>query len=583
MKFQYIITGLLLALFLSCPGFENEVLGQKKKKKQQDQVELNEFKIKQRKSAFMDGNKQKILENWDEAALNYKKALNIDPNHDASMYELARIYQRQGRVDDAILLAEQAATINTINIWYQMLLADLYRNTRQFDKVIGVFENLIQQHPGKIDYRYDLAMTYIIMGEYKDAIEVYNQIEEIIGVSEAISMKKRNLWSNLNKTDKAIAEVEKLVKEYPYNTRYMQILAESYVKTEKYNKALNMYERVVEINPDDPYIHISLSDLYRQTGDDQKAYDELKLGFGNPDLGLDTKIQILLTYYSFNQIFNEKRDQALVLSEILVNTHPGNLQSMSLYGDLLYRSGKLEEAYKILNDVIEIDESNYGVWEQKLFIENDLSKNEDLVKTSVYVSELFPMQPLPYLFNGFANSQLKNYEDARKAFETGSKLVVGNDKLLAQFYSSLGDLYNQFEDYQKSDESYDKALTLNPTDQYVLNNYSYYLSLRNVNLQKAKQMAIRAKDIDPASPSFMDTYGWVLYKLGEYEEAEIWVKKAIEYEDAVSAVLLEHYGDILYKLGRVDQAVEYWERARENGGDASEFLDKKIKNRKIYE
>jgi tetratricopeptide (TPR) repeat protein len=531
----------------------------------------------------MEGNKQKILGNWDEAEANFKKALMIDPNHTASMYELARIYWQQGRVDDAILLGSKAVSLDPENNWYQILLADLYKSTQQYDKVVEVFQNLITFYPNKIDYRYDLAMTYIIMGEYKEAIDVYNQVEEIIGVTESVSMKKRSLWSNLGKLDKAIGEVERLVDDYPYDPRYLQILAESYVKVGKYDKALETYERVVEIDPENPYIHISLSDLYRKTGDAEMAYQELKLGFANPELDLDSKIQIFLTYYSIEQIFNGKSEQALELSEILVNAHPGNPRVMSLYGDLLYRSGQPEKALGVINDVLNIDESNYAVWEQKLFIENELLQNDSLVKTSKTVSELFPMQPLPYLFNGFANTQLKNYEAAAKSLQTGSKLVVGNDVLLAQFYTSLGDVFNQLKEYHKSDEYYEKSLTIKPADAYVLNNYSYYLSLRNVNLEKAKQMAARANDLQPNNPSFMDTYGWVLYQLEEYEQAEIWVKRAIDNEEKDSAVLLEHYGDILYQLGRKDEALEYWKSAKELGGEASEFLDQKIRDKKLYE
>lgn len=583
MKFQQSVFAVIIILFLTSPVFNGEAFAQKKGKKDQEKKELNDFQIKERKAAFMDGNKQKILENYEAAIENYQKALRIDPDHDASMYELARIYQMQNRPDDAILLLEKAIIINDQNSWYYLLLADLYKQTRQFDKVVLVFEQLTEKFPGRIEYRYDLALTYVIMGEYKEAIDAYNEVEEIIGVTEDVSLKKRNLWSNLNKQSKALGEIEKLVEAYPESSRYLQILAESYVNMGDYDKALETYLKVLEIDPNDPYIHISLSDLYRQKGNDEKAYEELKLGFANPELDLDSKIQILITYYSFDQLFNDEEGHAIELAEILNKAHPGDPRSLSLYGDLLYRSGQLNEALEIMDEVLQVDSSNYGVWEQKLFIENELKLNKQLVETSRIVNELFPMQPLPYLFSGFSNSQLKRYDDARKALETGSKLVVGNDRLLAQFYSSLGDIYNQLEDHDKSDEYYDKALAITPNDAYILNNYSYYLSLRNTRLDKAREMAMRANEIDPESSSFQDTYGWVLYKLGEYTEAEIWVRKSLDHPEKDSAVVLEHYGDILYKLNRKDEALIYWQKALATGEEASEFLEKKIKDQTLYE
>jgi tetratricopeptide (TPR) repeat protein len=71
--------------------------------------------------------------------------------------------------------------------------------------------------------------------------------------------------------------------------------------------------------------------------------------------------------------------------------------------------------------------------------------------------------------------------------------------------------------------------------------------------------------------------------LGNYTEAEVWIKKAIDHPEKDSAVLLEHYGDVLYKLGRKDEAVEYWQKAKQAGGEASEFLDKKINDKKLYD
>jgi len=563
--------------------FVFDATAQRKDKKHQQKEELNDFKIKERKAAFMEANKQKVLGNFAEAAELYHKSLLIDPEHDASMYELARIYQRQNRVDDAIILVENAISINKTNNWYYLLLADLYKQNRQYEKVVEVVERLTITFPDRIEYRYDLALTYVIMDDYKKAIDTYNQIENIIGISEDISLKKRNLWMNLGKPAKAVNEIEKLVEAYPYSSRYLQILAENYVGMDDYDKALTCYKKVVELAPDDPYIHIALSDLYRQSGDDEKAYRELKLGYANPELSLDTKIQILITYYSVDQIFNAKKDQALELAEILIATHPDDPRPMSLYGDLLYRIGKLDQALEVMNKVLQIDDSNYGVWEQKMFIENELRKNEQLIKTSERVSELFPMQPLPYLFNGFANYQQKHYDDARKAMETGAKLVVGNDILLAQFYSTLGDIYNQLKDHAKSDDYYDKALLITPDDAHILNNYSYYLSLRNTNLEKAKLMAAKANEITPDSPSFMDTYGWVLYQLEDYEEAALWIKKALDHPEKDSAVLLEHYGDVMFKLGRKYEAVQYWQKAFDTGEEASEFLEQKIKDQKLHE
>ncbi len=577
------LSPVVLMLIIALLALGTTVQAQKKDKKKEDDKSLNDFELKERKAAFMDANKQKLLGNPEEAAELYRKAIKIDPKHDASMFELARIYQYQNRLDDAIVLVNDAIEINNNISWYYLLLSDLYKENREYEKVVDVFNRLIAKFPNKIEYRYELAHILTVLGEYKDAIECYEQIEDIIGISEEVSLKKRTLWTNLGKENKALNEIELLAEAYPGSIRYLQILAETYVKMGDYDKALATYTQVVELAPDDPYIHIALSDLYRQKGNDEKSYEELKIGFANPELDLDTKIQILVTYYSYDQIFNVKADQAMELAEILNRAHPGDSRTLSLYGDLLYKMARSEEALVIINQLLALDPGKYAAWEQKIFIENELGENEQVIKSCKETSELFPMQPVPYLMLGFAQSQQKNYNEAIDALETGAKLVVGNNLLLAQFYSTLGDTYNQKKNFEKSDENYEKALTLSPNDAFVLNNYSYYLSLRNSQLEKARTMAAKATELKPESASFMDTYGWVLYKLGEYEEAASWIKKSIDHPDKDSGTVLEHYGDALYKLGRKADALEFWKRARENGEGVSEYLEKKINDQKLYE
>jgi tetratricopeptide (TPR) repeat protein len=196
--------------------------------------------------------------------------------------------------------------------------------------------------------------------------------------------------------------------------------------------------------------------------------------------------------------------------------------------------------------------------------------------------QLFPQQPLLYLFAGIADYQLESYSKAIESLEQGKRFVLQNNALLVQFYSNLGDAYHAQKDFVKSEENYDLALELNPDNSLVLNNYAYYLSLRNENLEKAEKMSARAVELDSLNSANLDTYAWVLYKRGKYAEAEIFVVKAIKNGGSTDGTLLEHYGDILFKLGRKDEAIQKWEIAKELGG-YSELLDKKLEEGKLYE
>jgi len=323
-------------------------------------------------------------------------------------------------------------------------------------------------------------------------------------------------------------------------------------------------------------------ELFKNYDQSIASVSKLKIGFSNPALDIDTKIQILIQYYTINEIYDDFKEQAFTLANILVEVHPDDPKAYSMQGDFLYQAEQYPEAYYAFIEVIKLDSSKYLVWEQLLFTLSNLDSNNALLRESRATIELFPEQPLPYLFAGGALYMNKEWEDCIKILNQGLYFVVNNPLMKAQFFAYLGDAYNQTDDDKKSDESYDKVLALTPDNDYVLNNYAYYLSLRGENLEKAAKMAKRATELKPNSSSNQDTYGWVLYKMGYYDEAKLWIEKAMESGAESSPVILEHYGDVLWQLGETEEAVNYWIKAKE-AGKGSDFLDQKVKDKKLYE
>lgn len=537
---------------------------------------------KDNSSVFIDANKQKTLGNYTEAIKLFNQALELNPTDGASMYELARLYTIIGNTEMALKYADMAVKTEPENTYYLLFYAGLLQSNEDFESAAGIYENLIVLKPDNPEYYNRLAVAYLYAKEPMEAIRVYDELEELTGINEKSSLKKQSIYLQENKVDKAVEEMEKLINAFPMETKYYAILAEICMNNGMEDKALEAYNKIAEINADDPYIHISLADYYKKSGDYEHAFEELKLGFRNPNLDIDSKIQILIQYYTLNEIYSDLKEEAFELAEILMEVHPNDPKSYSIYGDFLYQDKQFEKARTAFRNVIALDSSKYLVWEQLLFTESELQDTEALYQESTRAIELFPEQPIPYLFAGGTLYEKKKWEECIRVLERGAYFVVSNDRLLAQFYAYLGDAYYQIEDIDKSDAYYDKVLMINPDHDYVLNNYAYYLSLRGENLEKAAKMAKRATELKPDSPSNQDTYGWVLYKLGYYDEAKLWIEKAIANNPEASPVMLEHLGDVYWKLDDKKQAVEYWEKAKE-AGKGSEFLDKKVSDKTLYE
>jgi len=534
------------------------------------------------RDTYYEASKQKILGNTSKAIELYKKCLDQNPSDDAAMYELAKIYTDDGKLEEAAEMAVRAVEINKSNKWYKLQLVQIYQAQGNYEEAGKMISQLVISEPDNIEYIEEQALNYIYSGDYKNAIKSYDLLESKLGIMEEISIQKEKIYIMINKPEKAIEEIQKLSNAYPDESRYLEMLAELYMTAGIYDQALITYNKILQIDPENPYINISLSDYYRKKGDIEKSNQYLKAGFANPNLDIDTKVNILLAYYSVNEIYGTHKEEAFDLATILVNTHPNDPKAHSIYADLLSQDKRYEEARQEFYKVLSLDSTKYLVWEQLLFVESELGDNKSMSGVAKRAINLFPDQPLPYLFAGAADFQLKDFEAAAQSFKMGASMTFGNDKLLAQFYSYLGDTYFQLKDNEKSDEAYERVLRIDPANSLVLNNYAYYLSLRNEKLEKAEQMAKKAVELDPNNGSNQDTYGWVLYKLGKYEEARVWIEKAMGNGEDASAVVIEHYGDVLWQLGDKKEAVKYWEKAQK-AGEGSEFLDKKVQDKTLYE
>ncbi len=569
---------ILIYLFLMLLMFQPATAQNKKERKQkQSEHALAAIDRTAVTAIFIDATKAKVLGDLPKALALFQLCIEKDPSADAAYYELSQLYYQQSDFKTAAQLAEKASEIDPRNVWYKLLLNDIYKKSGNNEGSLRITQQLTKQYPGNVDYLYELANSCLMANKPSEAIDAYNEIENIIGITEEISLQKQRIYLLQKKTDKSEEEINRLIKTFPEEkVRYLSILAESYIAIGEEEKASDFYRQIAEANPNDPYIHISLADFYKRKGDKVKSLEELKTGFENPSLDIETKIRVLTAYFTVQDIYVNQKEEALELAGILAKTHPMEPQAHSLLGDLLLQDKQYLAARNEFRQLIAIDSSKYAGWESLMQSEASLQDWNALLNESSRALELFPLQPVPYLFKGIALSQLKQNEKAVKAFQAGVKLVSGNDALLTQFYSSLGDAYNQLKEYSLSDEHYEKALRLDPNNSYVLNNYAYYLSLRDKDLDKAEKMAKKGAELDPGNPANLDTYGWVLFKLGKLEEARIWIEKAVNLSTKEDPDLLEHLGDVYLKLGDPAKAAQLWLKAKEAGGNSTE-LEKKLK------
>lgn len=565
-----------LLITLSFLLFNTTSFAQKKAKKSKTTTTISEENKVKSERYFFDGEREKIKENLPEALRNFEFALKLNPNIDAAWYEIAIINTRQKDYKSALANIEKAIKISPKNMWYRSFYGEMLSVNAYFDKASDVFNKLKADYPANTEFYQNEAFLLMKQNKLKDAIKVFNDLEKQLGVQEEISNQKYKLYLDMSNAAGAENELLKLIESDEENLTYLNKLAQFYLFNKQEEKAVSAFNRILEIEPENTLALLSLADYYKSKGDEKQYKTYSKRAFSNPSLSIDAKISIL---YNFIALYQQKQidnlDDAFEYAELLKKAHPEEAKSWAISGDLYYLSEREDEALVEYKKSLTFQQDVFTVWQQVFFIESDQKKYDDLVKDTETAKELFPNQGLVHFFNGFGNQQLKNYEKAVMSYETGVKITFGMPTLQAQFYSNLGESYNHLKNYEKSDLNFDKALELDPKNQYVLNNYSYYLSLREEKLEQAKQMSAKSLEISPDNPTYLDTYAWVLYKSKNYKEALKIQEKAIKLSENPSAEMYDHLGDMYFQLNQKEEAKEYWEKAKKAGGNVEE-LNKKL-------
>lgn len=511
----------------------------------------------------------------------FSECLQVQPNEPSVNYEMARIERSVLlNASSAAQKIEKSVKANPKNPWYHRLQGEIYMDQGKYELAAKSFDATFNLNPDDQAALYDKATALLTAGKINEAIAAYDQLEKIVGPFEELSFQKHELYMEQGNLEKAARELEKLAEAFPSEARYWGLVAQFYYQNNQKEKAKLALDKMVLADPDNGQVHYQLSEYYAATGDEVKSYDELKKAFQTTDLSIDQKVMVLMKYYDLTMFNPNFLGQAFELLDLTVKLHPKEAKAYSILGDFLFRERKEQQALDAFKSAAELDASKSQIWEQIISLELALSKHDLLIKDGEKAIELFPNMPAFYLYTGYGYERKGQTQNAIDRWSMGKELVIDNPRLLAQFYSSLGSAYNKQKNFAKSDESFDKSLSLFPEDAFTLNNYAYYLSLRKIKLEKAAQMSKKSIDLEPENPSFHDTYAWILFHQGNYQEALTWIEKAVSASAKPSGEVLEHYGDILFRLGRTNDALEAWKEALKAGG-GSEQLSSKINKQSI--
>ncbi len=523
--------------------------------------------------AFTEGMKFYVMEDYSHALTLLEKALETQPDNAGVHFALAQAQQKLNNADKALAYAEKAYLLDDSNKYYAELLADFYQKKHRFAEAGKLYQLLSLKQPDNADYALELAAVFLQQDKFDDALKTYDRLEKNLGVNEEITRQKQLIFLKQNKVDDAVREGQKLIDSDPSEVDYLVDLAELLMTHNRNEQAIPWLEKILAVRPDNAQAHIMLADLYRRKGDLEKCNRELELAFNDPNLDGLTKARVLTSYVAM--LTDDKaKENALRFAESLVRTNPEQPQASVLYADLLLQKGDKRAARDLYIRAARLDKSMKEVWDRVLFLDGELAQMDSLVAHADEALEVFPNQANYWYSSGSAQLIKRQYARAIEALEEAQRLG-GEGDLSAAIEAQLGDAYNGAGQHEKSDEAYEAALKRDPNNDYVLNNYSYFLSLRNANLARARELAAKLVERNPTKGTYLDTYGWVLFRSGDFAKARTLLEKAVQNNDGKSATIVEHYGDVLFQLGEKEKALDQWRKAKAMGQSTIQ-LDRKI-------
>ena len=525
---------------------------------------------------FFEAEKQKSLGNMEEAREIYLQLHKMDGTNPTVSYELARIFAQQTNKEEAVYYGELAVEGDPRNEWYLLLLSKIYAGFDMPAQQVDLLKDLVALDTNNPDYHYELAMAHLRNGEPREAIAQLDALEKVIGINEVISDQKKSIYLELGELQNAAIELERLIEAFPRNLNYYGSLAQLYRANGLDEEAFVIYGEMLKIDPEDPRVHLDLANYYKDYDQYDSSLYHLTIAVESPELEIDQKVPVLLSLFDMSRTDTNLRKTAYNMLETVVEQHSNDPKAHALYGDFLSRDGRDLEALSAYKKAVQLEGGNkFQIWEQILLIEVQNQMFDSLLIDAPQVVELFPNQPVPYLFAGIAYFVNEDAYEAVGYLEDGLNYVLGNARLKEQFYSQLASAYHELGEHEKSDNYFEKTLAINRNNPNALNNYAYYLSVRSKDLDKALQMSILSNQLAGKNGTFLDTWAWILYQQEKYAEALEKIEEALEAGADDSPEVLEHYADILLKNGRNEEAKEQYQKALKLGGDKKQ-IQKKI-------
>lgn len=538
------------------------------------------------KMYYYEAVKQQISGNYDAAYDLLEHCIGINPNA-AEAYFMLSFYDGILKGDSAAFAdVKKASELNPSNNAYLERIGVGYVSMGNLDEAIKAYEKLSRNSPERSDVLDFLAQLYSRQKDYDKMLDVLNRMEALEGASEDLTLAKMRVYSLQGKKEEEYNELKNMSEKHPNDMNYRVMLGNWLLQNGRPDEAGKLYIEVLQAEPENIMARMSMIDYYRTSGQAMRADSLQEVMLVSPKTPVDGKMALMRQVVADNE--KNGADSTLVIDlfkKILKEPQETSDMAQLYAAYLTLKKMPQDSISKVLETVLAISPDNVAARLQLIQAEWNKQDFDRVIELSNQALDYSPDELAFYYFLGFAYIQKDDDDSALEVLRRGVSQIndQSNPSLVSDFYAIMGDILHDKGDDKGAYAAYDSCLQWKDDNYGCLNNYAYYLSVENKDLDKAAQMSYRTVQAEPDNSTFLDTYAWILFMQKKYAEALQYIDMAVKNDTTKSAVIIEHAGDIHAVNGDIDGAVKYWNEALKAGAENETVLRRKIKLRKYVE
>ena len=537
-------------------------------------------------SYFLQALVQREKGNADAAFDLLQHCIKINPQAAEAYYFLAQYYQMLRGDSTNLKTAQQyilkAAELEPDNATFLETVAQSYISQAEYEKAIPVMERLYNQDKSREELLEMLFELYQQTDNNDKAIETLNRLEAAEGKSERLSYAKSEIYTNMGNKKAAIAEMRQLAQQYPNDLNFKGMYADMLLRNDEEGQALKLYNEILAEEPDNTRAQVSLRSYYRVQGEIEKADSLTEVILLNKNTTNEQRIYLMRQMVADSERADGDSTQILNMFHKMLAGPQKNADIATLcaaYMDL--KKMPRDSVRAMLQTVLSIAPDNAAARLQLVSFAWDRKDHQEVITLCQDARQYNPEEMAFYYYQGMAYYQEEDKDKALEAFQNGIGVITpeSNPAIVSDFYAVMGDLLHQKGLARKAFEAYDSCLQWKDDNIMCLNNYAYYLSELDEQLDKAEQMSYKTIKAEPKNATYLDTYAWILFMQGRYAESKVYIDQALQNDSDSSAVITEHAGDIYIQNKEPERAVELWKQALLLDPQ-NKILIRKIKQRK---